>query len=67
VVDDAVLSCDNAEGLRATVWDLTVEDAHEFFANGILVSNSDALGYLLYQRFGSPVHSSSKGLTFSSM
>lgn len=28
---------------------------------------SDALGYLLFQRFGSPVHSSSKGLTFSSM
>lgn len=28
---------------------------------------SDALGYLLFQRFGSPVHSASKGLTSSAM
>jgi len=30
---------------RADVYDITVCDAHEFFANGILVHNSDAEGY----------------------
>lgn len=29
---------------KAEVYDLTVEDAHEFFANGILVSNCDGYG-----------------------
>jgi dTDP-4-amino-4,6-dideoxygalactose transaminase len=33
-------------GRKAEVYDLTVEDAHEFFANGILVSNCDGLGTL---------------------
>ena len=36
---------------RHEVYDLTVEGAHEFYANGILVSNSDAEGYRVwYQR-----------------
>lgn len=52
--DVVVASCE-PEGRRGQVWDLTVDDAHEFFANGILVSNSDAMAYLLFQRFGSPV------------
>jgi len=30
----------------ATVFNLTVEDAHEYFANGILVSNCDSFRYL---------------------
>lgn len=29
---------------KAEVYDLTVEDAHEFFANGVLVSNCDGSG-----------------------
>ena len=32
----------------ADVFDLTVEGEHEFFAAGILVSNSDALGYMVH-------------------
>jgi hypothetical protein len=32
-------------GTRAIVYNLTVDDAHEYFANGILVSNCDALLY----------------------
>jgi hypothetical protein len=28
---------------KAAVYNLTVEDAHEFFANGVLVHNCDAL------------------------
>lgn len=35
------------EGLHP-VYDLTVESAHEFYANGILVSNSDARGYSVF-------------------
>lgn len=31
----------------AAVYNLTVEDAHEYFANGILVSNCDAWRYSL--------------------
>jgi len=38
---------------RASVFNLTVEDAHEYFANGILVSNCDALRYPIATRFGS--------------
>lgn len=38
---------------RANVYDLTVEGAHEFFANGVLVSNSmDAIRYAVFGRFG---------------
>ena len=33
------------------VYDLTVDEAHEFFANGILVSNSDACSYVCHRRF----------------
>lgn len=37
----------------AAVYDLTVDGAHEFFANGVLVHNStDALRYLIVGRFG---------------
>jgi phage terminase large subunit-like protein len=32
------------------VFNLTVEDAHEFFANGVLVHNCDALRYCLMER-----------------
>lgn len=32
---------------RAPVFNLTVEDCHEFFANGVLVANCDALRYAL--------------------
>jgi len=31
------------------VYDITVADAHEFFANGVLVSNCDALRYFMIQ------------------
>lgn len=36
---------------RSDVYDLTVKDAHEFFANGILVSNSEAIRYLVAVEF----------------
>lgn len=36
---------------EAEVYDLTVEDAHEFFANGILVSNCDGYGTTLNNKF----------------
>ena len=39
-----VVICGNKE---ETVYNLTVEDAHEFFANGILVHNCDSLRYAL--------------------
>jgi hypothetical protein len=32
---------------RADVYNLTVEGEHEFFANGVLTHNCDALRYLL--------------------
>ena len=32
---------------KQPVYNLTIEDAHEFFANGILVHNCDALVYLI--------------------
>lgn len=32
---------------RRTVFNLTVADAHEYFANGVLVSNCDALRYIV--------------------
>jgi hypothetical protein len=32
---------------RRTVYNLTVDGAHEFYASGVLVSNCDALRYLL--------------------
>ena len=34
----------------ADVYDLTVDEAHEFYANGILVSNSDSLRYVVQSR-----------------
>lgn len=43
-------------GTREAVYDLTVDGAHEFFANGILVHNSmDALRYAIFTRFGGPL------------
>lgn len=48
VVPDVVEHVSAVVGKRA-VYDLTVADAHEFYANGILVSNSDAEGYRLFQ------------------
>lgn len=33
-----------------TVYNLTVKDCHEYFANGVLVSNCDALRYLIMGR-----------------
>jgi hypothetical protein len=38
-------------GISSDVWNLVVDgDAHEYFANGVLVSNCDAARYLLYIR-----------------
>jgi hypothetical protein len=39
---------------RALVYNITVEDEHEFYANGILVSNCDALRYLLTSGYSYP-------------
>lgn len=36
---------------RAPVYNLTVDGPHEYFAGGILVSNCDALDYLLWHEF----------------
>lgn len=36
-----------ADSERRDVYNLTVEGAHEFYANGVLVHNCDALRYLL--------------------
>jgi hypothetical protein len=36
------------DGRHEKVFNLTVEDVHEYYANGILVSNCDALRYLIY-------------------
>jgi PBSX family phage terminase large subunit len=35
---------------KEDVYDITVEGAHEFFANGILVSNCDAIRYAAYTK-----------------
>lgn len=40
-------SKDSARSAVVPVYNLLVEDAHEFFANGILVHNCDALVYLI--------------------
>lgn len=42
-----------AANRTAPVFDLTVEHAHEFFANGVLVHNSmDSARYAVVGRFG---------------
>lgn len=46
---DAVLFC-RIDPDAADVFDLTVDDAHEFFANGILVSNCDSLRYYVHEK-----------------
>ncbi len=47
VLDRVVSVC--AAG-RADVYNITVADEHEFYANGILVSNCDCLRYWLMSR-----------------
>ena len=43
-------------GRAQDVFDLTIEGAHEFFANGILVHNSmDCRRDAIFSRFGLPV------------
>ena len=37
-------------GHASAVYNLTVEGAHEYYANGILVSNCDAIRYLTIAR-----------------
>jgi len=39
--------CGSAPAGTATVYNLTVEGAHEFYANGVLVHNCDCLRYLV--------------------
>lgn len=36
------------------VYDLEIEDQHEYFANGILVHNCDAMRYGIYSRIFKP-------------
>lgn len=36
-----------AAAIRRSVYNLQIDGAHEFFANGVLVHNCDALRYLL--------------------
>jgi len=36
------------------VYDLTVENNHEYFANGVLVHNCDAMRYAIYSHFDKP-------------
>ena len=36
---------------NAPVYNLRVEGPHEYFAGGVLVSNCDAMDYLLWQEF----------------
>lgn len=38
----------------ADVYNISVEDTPEFFAEGVLVHNCDALRYLCVERFGLP-------------
>jgi phage terminase large subunit len=42
-------------GEKRAVYNLTVRDAHEYFANGILVSNCDAARYAVYSSVGKGV------------
>jgi len=44
----SVLCLGTAKMGRQPVYNLTVSTAHEYYANGILVSNCDALRYVLY-------------------
>lgn len=39
----------------ADVYDITVAGEHEFFANGLLVANSDALRYVVMSRTPTPL------------
>lgn len=48
-----------AEIKTQPVYDLTVDEAHEFYANGILVSNSDADGYRIFRLL--PIRTMSRG------
>ena len=46
-----------ASSIKATVYNLTVEREHEFFANGYLVANCDALRYLTMAAVGQRIES----------
>jgi phage terminase large subunit len=41
---------ERGEGSLKRVYDLTVEDAHEYFANGVLVHNCDAMRYAIFTK-----------------
>jgi hypothetical protein len=46
---------EQGESYKAQVYDLMVEDCHEYFANGILVHNCiDAIRYGLYDKLARP-------------
>ena len=48
-------TCEIVESWKEQVYDLTVEDAHEYFANGILVHNCmDSLRYAVYTKLNRP-------------
>jgi hypothetical protein len=49
----AVVVLSGAVKKQADVFNLKVEGAHEFFANGILVHNCDSLRYAIFNRFKS--------------
>jgi hypothetical protein len=40
---------------KADVYNLCVEDAHEYYANGVLVSNCDAMRYAIFSERGIPL------------
>lgn len=48
--DSVVLSID--ESFTTEVWDIMVEDVHEFFANGVLVHNCSGLQYMGFRAIG---------------
>jgi len=49
-----VLGCFAADSRPHDVYNLSVEDAHEFYANGVLVHNCDASRYVLINIGGEP-------------
>jgi hypothetical protein len=40
---------------KADVYNLYVEDTHEYYANGVLVSNCDAVRYAIFSERGVPL------------
>ena len=49
-----LLRLESVGSSKEMVYDLEVEDAHEYFANGILVHNCDALRYAVHTHFSKP-------------